>query len=264
MSGTENPLPGGNSSVVSRRGQTVLRAAGRWSATVHRLLRHVRRRGLLWVPEPIGFDATGREILSFVEGEVPHDTPAWLWAAPLLTQIACALRQFHDATADFQDAEACWQLTPCSPHEVICHNDFAPYNTAFINGQFAGLIDFDTCAPGPRLWDIAYTAYRFIPLLPAADEIDDAAGEVAPMPWAAQRWRLQAFLRAYAGNTPELCYTVEAVLAQASRRLEALALVSQDAAERTQRPELARHARMYRAHAVWLRQRVGAHAEQRP
>ncbi|MBK9393808.1 MAG: phosphotransferase [Uliginosibacterium sp.] len=215
------------------------------------------------MPEPLGFDATGCEILSFMEGDVPHDTPAWLWAPPLLAQIAHALRQFHDATVSFESNEARWQLTPRMPHEVICHNDFAPYNTVFINGQFAALIDFDTCAPGPRIWDIAYTAYRFIPLLPAAGEIDDDSGcECAPMPWNEQMTRLLDFLRAYAGETPELHYAVDAVLAQTARRLEALAAFSNAAAEHTQRPELARHARMYRAHAAWLRQRATEHAGQ--
>jgi thiamine kinase-like enzyme len=48
---------------------------------------------------------------------------------------------------------------------VICHNDFAPYNCVFNDHRLVGLIDFDTAAPGTRLWDIAYAVYRFAPLV---------------------------------------------------------------------------------------------------
>ncbi|AQR95912.1 phosphotransferase [Clostridium saccharoperbutylacetonicum] len=47
--------------------------------------------------------------------------------------------------------------------EVICHNDIAPYNMTFVNNMPYGLIDFDTCCPAPRIWDIVYALYRFVP-----------------------------------------------------------------------------------------------------
>lgn len=212
-----------------------------------------------WVPEPLGFDRQGNEILSFIEGEVPQDTPAWLWNETLLSEVARALRQFHDATADFACDNACWQLASREPHEVICHSDFAPYNTTFINGHFAGLIDFDTCAPGPRIWDIAYTAYRFVPLLPMPGEIDVPAGsEYSPISREMQQARLHRFLDAYADKHQHLRYTVEAVLAQTAIRLDTLAEFSEAEAKRSQRAALSGHAQMYRAHAAWLRQRICA------
>ncbi|WP_460270241.1 phosphotransferase [Bacillus sp. NEAU-Y102] len=48
--------------------------------------------------------------------------------------------------------------------EVLCHNDFAIYNIIFNNEKPVGIIDFDVAAPGPRLWDIAYTLYTCVPL----------------------------------------------------------------------------------------------------
>ncbi|SFG39289.1 Phosphotransferase enzyme family protein [Halobacillus alkaliphilus] len=51
-----------------------------------------------------------------------------------------------------------------SNREVLCHNDFAVYNIIFNHEQPVGIIDFDVAAPGPRLWDIAYTLYTCVPL----------------------------------------------------------------------------------------------------
>ena len=47
---------------------------------------------------------------------------------------------------------------------MICHNDYAPYNLVFRDGRLVGVIDFETAAPGPRAWDLAYLAYRLVPL----------------------------------------------------------------------------------------------------
>ena len=49
-------------------------------------------------------------------------------------------------------------------HEVICHNDFAPYNFVYTEGIPTAVIDFDLAGPGPRLRDVAYAAYWMTPL----------------------------------------------------------------------------------------------------
>ena len=76
-------------------------------------------------------------------------------------------RTDHDLTQNFivpQDISPQLTLNASTPHEVICHNDFAPYNCVFRDGHLVGIIDFDSGSPGTRLWDIAYAVYRFVPL----------------------------------------------------------------------------------------------------
>jgi hypothetical protein len=36
-----------------------------------------------------------------------------------------------------------------------------PYNTIDIEAKAVALIDFETAAPGPRIWDLAFAVYRF-------------------------------------------------------------------------------------------------------
>ncbi|MEU4221587.1 phosphotransferase [Actinoplanes sp. NPDC026623] len=50
------------------------------------------------------------------------------------------------------------------PVEVICHGDFAPHNCVLDGGRVVGVFDFDHAHPGTRLWDVAYAAYRWVPL----------------------------------------------------------------------------------------------------
>ena len=39
-----------------------------------------------------------------------------------------------------------------------------PYNLVFDGERLTGVIDWDVASPGPRVWDLAYAAYRFVPL----------------------------------------------------------------------------------------------------
>jgi hypothetical protein len=160
------PLTGGNMSGVVRFGNFVHREAGAWTPTVHRLLRHLAARGITWVPRPVGFDEEGREILTFAPGSVPNDpAPEWLWAEHVIIDTATRLAEFHDATVGYLDPDAEWQLPAHQPQEVICHNDFVPYNMVFDDAsRLSAVIDWDTASPGPRIWDLAYLAYRLVPL----------------------------------------------------------------------------------------------------
>jgi hypothetical protein len=168
MEDQEVSMPGGNISSVVRVGDTVRRATGRWSRTVHHLLQWLTERGFTDVPRPLGFDDQGREVLTFIEGEVgDYPFPAYMWTDDTLVGVARFLRGYHDATVGYiPPPGAVWQYVypERRRHEVICHNDFAPYNLVFQRGKPTALIDFDFAGPGPRVWDIAYAVYRFVPL----------------------------------------------------------------------------------------------------
>jgi aminoglycoside phosphotransferase (APT) family kinase protein len=249
----EEILRGGFVNSVVRVGDTVRRISQNCTPTIHRLLAHVRERGVTWVPAPLGYDDLGREILTFIPGVVPHEMPEWVWSEVVLTDIARSLREWHDATIGFDTTGSTWGLDARDPPEVICHNDFAPYNCVFRDGRLVGAIDFDVCAPGPRLWDIAYTAYRFVTLMPAPDASDSPdAGDRSPFGLADTLARLNTFLDAYSGFGTPLYFTPSAVIASTVDRLRVLATWTTEHARTNGVTALANHAEMYLAHARWL------------
>lgn len=167
MKPDETPLKGGNVTPVVRVGATVRRHQGAWSLTVHGLLRHLENQGFDGAPRFLGIDDQGREILSYLPGDVGvYPLPPFMWSDTALIQAASLLRQLHDASIGYAPADAQWQMVypDSSQHEVICHNDIAQYNTVFVNDQPRAFIDFDTAGPGPRIWDVAYAAYTYVPL----------------------------------------------------------------------------------------------------
>ena len=200
----EEKLTGGNMSAVSRAGNTVRREAGAWSAQVQRLLAHLRRKGILEVPAPLGFDDHGREVLSYIPGTVGNDPlPERLRADAFLVQAARLLRRMHDATADIAIAWMDgWQVPARAPAEVICHGDFAPYNCVYHGEALVGVIDFDHAHPGPRSWDLAYALYRFAPI--TAPSNPDGYGSTAE-----QCRRVRLFIDAY--GLTERSQLVEAI-----------------------------------------------------
>lgn len=169
MSDEEVPLAGGNITPVVRVGATVRRATGPWTPAVHTLLRHLEAVGFTSAPRVLGVDAQGREVLTYLDGvagyyDEEQTIPPHLWSDAVLTDAARLLHRFHDASSSLPPVlGAAWQLVypDTAQHEVICHNDFAPYNCIFIEGRLRAVIDFDMAGPGPRVWDAAYAAYRF-------------------------------------------------------------------------------------------------------
>lgn len=224
---------------VFRQDDRVNRPSGAWTPAVHRLLSHLNNAGVRGVPKPLAIINNHREVITYVEGTVPnYPMPEWVWSETALMSSTRLLRQVHDVTAGLS-LEGPWRSPVREPVEVICHNDFAPYNLVFDDEQVVGVIDWDFASPGPRLWDIAYLAYRIVPLS-SGDRRDGFTDED-------RRRRLQLLITAYGSDADEA-----EVLAMLGDRLLALASFTEDTAERLDMPQLRDHARLYRFDAAQL------------
>lgn len=174
---TTESMAGGVNTVV-RIGDRVHRPAGPWTPAVHAVLEHLAAKGFAGAPRVHGFDAEGREIVGFMPGDVPGSEADVCDEA--LADMAVLLRGLHDATSDFlPPADAAWYFEPREPAEVVCHGDVAPYNTVFRDGRPVALIDFDTAHPAPRVWDVAYAAYRFVQLVQDGVPVGEQARRLA-------------------------------------------------------------------------------------
>lgn len=235
--GMEEELAGGNVNAVVRVGDTVRRTSGPWTATIHALLAWVRAQGVDGVPAPLGLDDQGREILSFLPGQVGGwPLPDWIWDERVLADAATLLRSWHDASAGFPRTGVTWRLPAREPAEVICLNDVAPYNMVYADGRLVGFIDVDMASPGPRVWDLSYLAYRMCSFC-----------EDMPMPAGLDpQARLVRLLRAYGSDCG---LDPEGVLRAARDRLRDLADWTDRHARTTGRTELLGHAAMYRRDA---------------
>lgn len=148
---------------VHRRGSVVLRNAGRHSPTVHALLRHLEEVGFLGSPRVIGsgFDADGRETLSYVEGGFAHPGQPTVEAVAALGQL---LHDLHEATASFQAfPDHAWQpwfgRALRGPTRVIGHCDAAPWNVVVRDGLPVALIDWEFAGPVDPLVELAQAAW---------------------------------------------------------------------------------------------------------
>jgi hypothetical protein len=168
----EESLLGGNFSASVRIGDTVHRRASTWTPAVHALLAHLQRVGFSAAPEPLGMDEQGRAILAFIPGDVhpgwPDPLPLWMFEdEATLVGAANLLRRYHDSLAGFvPPPDARWRFIPPGAHEVICHNDWSPSNALFRGHLPIVMLDWDSAGPGSRAWDVALSAYNWVPLNP--------------------------------------------------------------------------------------------------
>lgn len=204
----EEPLSGGNVSAgVVRVGDTVRRPAGPWTPAVHAFLNHLHSVGFPGAPRPLGLDERGREVLTWIPGVVPWpDRFDLVEPEAQLVRVGRLIRDLHEAARGFTPPpDARWQvLIPpdetelVDGGELIVHHDLAPWN--LVAGDRWAFIDWDVAAPGSRLWDLAYAAHGFVPLMAdPAWQRPDAARRLRVLVDAygldeAQRRRLAALL----------------------------------------------------------------------
>ena len=163
------PMPGNVEGAV-RVGRTVRRGTGPWTPAVHRLLRQLRAAGLPGVPEVLGLDTLGREVLTHLPGRV-LDVDTELLSEAQLAALASWTRSLHEAVTGYLD-DGPWRMFGLEGAELIGHNDIAPYNCCFVGERLAGVFDWDLAGPTTRLFELAHLAWNAVPLfrpIPASE-----------------------------------------------------------------------------------------------
>lgn len=178
----EIPLVGdGLTQGIVRVGSTVRRPRRPFTETVHAYLRHLHSNGFELAPEPLGFDESGREVLTYVEGEVPREPlPDWATTLSVLQDVARLVRRLHDASEGWDPpADASWGSIPGAvpegvepmfeAAELVAHADYCPGNVVFREGRPYALIDFDLARPTTRMADAVNALYWWAPLVDPID-----------------------------------------------------------------------------------------------
>ena len=149
----EIPLLGGRLTPgIVRIGNTVHRPAKNNADFVHELLLWLEQQGFAFAPRFLGVDEQGRDILTYLEGEIWSGSGATL-SDTLLVQAAQVIRRYHDLTAHCPLAQG---------QEIVAHYELGPHNTIFQENRLIGLIDWDDAAPGTRLRDLANAVYNYV------------------------------------------------------------------------------------------------------
>ena len=150
-----------------RVGDTVRRPAGSSRVAVRDLLLHLESVGFDGAPRYLGIDDQGREVLTWIDGQVPLPPyPAWAMTDTALADLGLLLRGLHEATATFRATTEDWSSQWADPigGPLICHFDLYPENVVFRDGRVVALIDFAMAAPGRPLWDLSIAAEVWSPL----------------------------------------------------------------------------------------------------
>jgi hypothetical protein len=172
--GPEVALPAGDVTVgVVRVGDTVRRPHQPTSEAVAAYLRHLQSVGFAGAPRYLGRDAQRRDVLSFIEGDVPGDPPEpWAAADDVLPGVGRLVRSLHDASEGWRpqlDFDARVRDRPRAPlpegePRLVAHRDVTPQNVVFRDGRAAALVDFDLVNWTTRSVDLANTAMHWVPL----------------------------------------------------------------------------------------------------
>ncbi len=194
-------LTGGAVNRVTRRGEVVYRSGGPWVPAVHALLEHLNKAGFGLAPQPLGVAPDGREMITFLPGEVMLRP----WRDCMFTDAALEaaghlLRRLHAATEDLVfPPDTVWRsrVSGKQPGQIIRHGDLGPWNTLWEGTTITGLIDWDFAEPGERLTDIAQMALYFVPLRGDAHAAECGFTSITDLPH-----RLGVLCAAYGHYTP--------------------------------------------------------------
>ncbi|WP_246006894.1 aminoglycoside phosphotransferase family protein [Actinomadura pelletieri] len=141
---------------------------------MHGVLRHLEAVGFDGAPRVLGVDVLGREVLSWVPGEVPRrPLPEYAASEEALRGVGRLLRRYHEAVVSYGVPEgAVWDGETSNldgEPEVIGHCDVTPDNVVFRGGAPVALIDFDLARPTTRLFDVVTALRHWGPIADPAD-----------------------------------------------------------------------------------------------
>jgi hypothetical protein len=212
MTRVSDRLPGGFDHGAELVDGTVRRTPGPWTRSVQELLAHLEAAGFDAAPRPLGFDATGREVVSFLDGQTVGTTrpwPAWTHSDAALTDVATWLRRYHTAVADFVPPESSYwrEGGAWKPGQIIAHNDAAPYNAVWNATGLVGFVDWDMAGPTTPELDAAWVAFSWIPFHAAHVIAAEGFTDLGSRPR-----RLELFLRTYnwSGTTRDFAELIAA------------------------------------------------------
>jgi len=145
----------GKDSKPVRIGKTVHRQQSDQSPYVHQVLEFLEHAAFDWAPRFLGVDEQGREVLSFIDGYVPHgqEVPQQTWSLETMQDIFRHIRHLHDLTSGSELANG---------QECICHGDLSYANTVYREGRAVAFIDWDWAHPGQRIDDVAYGILQYL------------------------------------------------------------------------------------------------------
>jgi hypothetical protein len=217
----EQVLAEGGVTRVVRVGDTVRRPVRPFTGTVQAFLGHLWAQGVDFVPEPLGYDDQGREVLRFIPGDVPVEPlPDWATTETVLAELARLIRRLHDAATGWTvPRDAVWGSIPGTPPvevpplldapELVSHQDYCPGNVVFRGGRPEALIDFDLARPTTRAVDCVNALYWWVPLLHPADRPPSLAGADAGH-------RVRVFADAYGMSDEQRAQVVSVAVRRAS------------------------------------------------
>ncbi len=179
---TEIPLLGGDvTEGIVRVGDTVRRPLNPNSPLIHALLRHLEAAGFTGAPRFLGIDAAGREVLSYIEGEVAgRPRQPWIGDEDRMVSVARLVRAYDDAAATFVPPEGInpvdgfpevADIPPAPPYEpeLTGHVDITPENVVFRDAKAFALIDFDLAKPATRADEMFNVMLWWAPLFDPRD-----------------------------------------------------------------------------------------------
>ncbi|WP_353066616.1 phosphotransferase [Tunturibacter psychrotolerans] len=174
MSDQEERLFGGNvADAVVRVGATVRKPVTEATSSVEAFLEHLFEVGFRGAPRTLGRDDKRRHVLEYVPGATQEP---FSYTSEELGRVGQLIREFHAAAKSFVPPEgALWKVViGPDAEELICHHDLAPWNLVRGGDRWV-FIDWDGSGPGSVLWDVAYAAQTFVPLIHGGEPAVDAS-----------------------------------------------------------------------------------------